>query len=548
MTTHANSEGSATDVPFAGANAINCVPNPSYSYTTTNLSEAMPGPASPLGWSIWGGSSDISGRAPWFAIGAISKAEMAVPANPSDWTVNIFYGYAAICVNYFCEMGDRIPGATGENLARDAFGFVPPSFVSHPTKRRYPIVMVKQPLAFLRAPRMVGRIRSETQAWWEQSIRRIPALDLAAARALLAESKARFEQALCCQSTVIITGIQPTFTALMKLAGKAGVDPNELMRGHGSHEEGEMIDDLWAISRGRLTLETFLERHGYYGPNVGEVSSHSWREDPTPLDAIIDGYRKMGDDADPVIAARERGRLREEVEAKLLASLPGQKDKAVGRFVLKMAGRYLPLRSVAKVSFTQSLDVARASARRIGALLAADGVLADPEDVFYLTGPEIQGPVPPNVAALVAERRAIREAYRSVQIPVVFEGAPEVSVADGTEAEADVLSGLGVSPGIAKGRIRVVTDPADTEMEPGDILVAHTTDPAWASVMFLASALVVDIGGLLSHAAVVARELGIPCVMNTGNGTRALRNGDLCRVDGAAGTIEILERASTSAA
>ena len=224
--------------------------------------------------------------------------------------MNIFYGRAAICVNYFCEMGDRIPGATGENLARDAFGFVPPGFVSHPTKRRYPIVMVKQPLSFLRTPLLVARIRAETQTWWEQSVRRIPTLDLAGARALLAEAAARFERALCCQSTVIISGIQPTFTAVMKLAAKAGVDPNELMRGHGSHEEGEMIDDLWAMSRGRLTLERFLERHGYYGPNVGEVSNHSWREDPSPLEGVIDGYRKMGEESDPVVASRERGRLR----------------------------------------------------------------------------------------------------------------------------------------------------------------------------------------------------------------------------------------------
>jgi pyruvate,water dikinase len=548
VTTHTSPESSATDVPFVGANALNCVPNPKYSYTTTNLSEAMPGPASPLGWSIWGGASDVSGRAPWYAVGAISKGETALPANSSDWIVNIFFGRAAICVNYFCEMGDRIPGATGENLARDAFGFVPPSYVPSPTKRRYPIVMVKQPLAFLRAPKLVARVRSETQAWWEQSIRGIEILDLASAKALLGESAARFEQALICQSTVIITGIQPTFTALMKLASKAGVDANELMRGHGSHEEGEMIDDLWAISRGRLTLETFLERHGYYGPNVGEVSSRSWREDPTPLEAIIAGYRKMGDDADPVSAARERGQVREQTEAKLLAALPGRKEKATGRFVLKMAGRYLPLRSVAKVSFTQSLDVARASARRVGALLAADGVLADPEDVFYLTRPEIAGPLPPDVGALVAERRAIRESYRSVELPVIFHGAPEATVTAGVEPGADVLGGLGVSPGVAEGRIRVVTNPAETDIDPGDILVAHTTDPAWASVMFLASALVVDIGGLLSHAAVVARELGIPCVMNTGNGTRALRTGDLCRVDGGAGTIEMVERASASAA
>lgn len=538
----ANGSGAPASIPFDRPNAINGLPNPKFSYTTTNLSEAIPGPATPLSWSIWGPPSDTSGRTPWYLIGAISKRELARPANPSDWTVNIFYGRAAICVNYFCEMGDRIPGSTGEDLARDAFGFVPPGFVSRPSKRRYPIVMIKQPIAFLRVPRMVARVRRETQAWWEQCIRRLPSLDLVEARALLVEAASRFEQTVVCQGTVIICGIQPTFTAVMKLAARGGVDPNELMRGLGSHEEGEMIEDLWAISRNRLSLETFTERHGYYGPNAGEVSNHSWREDSTPLRAVIEGYRSLDNEADPVRMAGERRKARSATERQLLAALPTRKERALGRLVLKLAARYLPLRSVAKVSFTQSLDVARGSARRVGALLVADGVLEDPEDIFYLTLSEIQGSLPPNVGALIAERRAIREAYQPLELPVIFHGAPTVTFTNSAELEGEVLSGVGVSAGVAEGRIRVVIDPAETEMEPGDILIAHTTDPAWAAVMFLASALVVDIGGLLSHAAVVARELGIPCVMNTGNGTSALRTGDRCRVDGAAGTVEILER------
>ena len=85
-------------------------------------------------------------------------------------------------------------------------------------------------------------------------------------------------------------------------------------------------------------------------------------------------------------------------------------------------------------------------------------------------------------------------------------------------------------------------DPADAEIEDGDILVARTTDPSWVSLMFLSSALVVDIGGLMSHAAVVARELGIPCVMNTGTGTSALRTGDIVRVDGSVGTVDVIAR------
>ncbi|MEA2168662.1 MAG: rifampicin phosphotransferase, partial [Solirubrobacteraceae bacterium] len=78
------------------------------------------------------------------------------------------------------------------------------------------------------------------------------------------------------------------------------------------------------------------------------------------------------------------------------------------------------------------------------------------------------------------------------------------------------------------------------DVEDGEILVAPVTDPSWASIMFCASALVVDLGGMLSHAAVVAREMGIPCVMGTGDGTRRLRTGDIVRVDGTAGTVTVV--------
>jgi pyruvate,water dikinase len=96
--------------------------------------------------------------------------------------------------------------------------------------------------------------------------------------------------------------------------------------------------------------------------------------------------------------------------------------------------------------------------------------------------------------------------------------------------------------------VRVVHDPDFTDVEPGEVLVAPTTDPSWASIMFVSAALVVDIGSVLSHAAVVARELGLPCVVNTRVGTRVLRDGDLVRVDGTAGTVTILRREDPAAA
>jgi pyruvate,water dikinase len=88
-----------------------------------------------------------------------------------------------------------------------------------------------------------------------------------------------------------------------------------------------------------------------------------------------------------------------------------------------------------------------------------------------------------------------------------------------------------------------VLDPDFMDVEPGEILIAPITDPSWCSIMFLSKALVVDLGGALSHAAIVARELGIPCVVNTQNGTTVLRTGDRVRVDGDKGTVELLASA-----
>ncbi len=106
-----------------------------------------------------------------------------------------------------------------------------------------------------------------------------------------------------------------------------------------------------------------------------------------------------------------------------------------------------------------------------------------------------------------------------------------------------MITGLAVSPGVVEGRARVVLDAATSELEPGEVLVCETTDPSWASLFLVASALVIDIGGALSHGAIVARELGVPCVINTRAGTRSLRTGDLLQVDGNAGVVRVLESA-----
>jgi pyruvate,water dikinase len=185
----------------------------------------------------------------------------------------------------------------------------------------------------------------------------------------------------------------------------------------------------------------------------------------------------------------------------------------------------------------------RAAARRIGHCLVEEGLLSDVEDIFFLTADEVAHP-PRDAKGLVAKRRERHAFYQTLQIPSAWLGQPTATVLESGDERSDigVVEGVGASPGIVEGPVRVVTGP-DDDVEPGDILVAPTTDPSWASIMFISKALVVDIGGALSHAAIVARELGIPCVVNTKVGSRHLRTGDVVRVDGASGRVEIIERA-----
>ncbi|MHB8694649.1 MAG: PEP-utilizing enzyme, partial [Solirubrobacteraceae bacterium] len=142
-------------------------------------------------------------------------------------------------------------------------------------------------------------------------------------------------------------------------------------------------------------------------------------------------------------------------------------------------------------------------------------------------------------------RLADQEMFETIDVPSIFNGVPTpipIVVDDRTQSnEGVVVTGAPVSPGIVEGIARVVLTPgADEDFEPGEILVCHTTDPSWASIMMLAAALVIDIGGPISHGAIVARELGVPCVIGTRDGTALIRTGDRLRVDAKTGHVVVL--------
>lgn len=518
--------------------------HPGTTWTTTNIGESVPGIPTPLGWSMWKVAGEHAMRSAFHAVGALSARERELPANPKDWLLGIFHGRASLSVSLVCAWAERVPGTDPVAMAEQIFSARPEGYDGGRQVRYYPRVLAKSGLPLLKVRRMVHDDRRDAEAFRAATLAELPTASEERTRVLLEEALDIHRRCLSTQTLLTMAVCQPITDRLLTMAASVGRSGEELMAGYGGHDETAAVTDLWACSRGRLDLDTFLARHGFHAWQEGELSSRSWREDPTPVHALVESYRARADDADPALAEQERMARRLELEREFLrrlspASRPG------GLLLLRLARTFVPLRGIAKGSFVQSLDVVRAAARSLGHHLAERGALPDSEDVFYLTLPELRSGAlfcdGTDVAAVVAARRAERAAYDGVEIPTVFTGVPEATKVV-PRPSRDLVVGTGASPGVVEGRARVITRPEEAVVEEGDVLVAHDTDPSWASLMFLSSALVADIGGVMSHTAIVARELSLPCVVNTGDATKTLTTGDLIRVNGSTGTIEVLER------
>lgn len=535
--------GKAPNVGHVDAwDPLHSISDPDAYWSTGNFGEAMPGVMTPLGWTFWGPTADRATRGAFASMGALTKAEARYPTDPQQRVANVFYGRVAGKVNFLVGIGDRLPGTTGSAVAEQVVGAMPAELTSVHTRQRYPSIALRFPYSFATINRRVRALAAQTQVWWTEGIHRTAGLTRAQAAAQLREANRRFDHIVTEHGLHVLCATQPVYDQLSKLVGPDRV--GLFMSGYGAHAESAIVTDMWAASRGRLAIDEVVRRHGYHGPNEGEISGRVWREDHAGLQRLLEHYRTKPDSADPALVEAGKRAEREALEAALLRSLPAAKRPGA-RIVLRLATAIIPMRGVGKAAFLQALDMGRAAARRVGELLVADGVLDTVDDIFYLTVDEVSTP-PDNPRELVAKRRERRAYYETLQIPAAWLGNPQPvprsSVGDVVEGR--LIQGVGASPGVVEGTVRVVATPDDDDIEAGEILVAPATDPSWASVMFISGALVVDIGGALSHAAIVARELGIPCVVNTKNGSRALHTGDVVRVDGTTGRVEILRRAT----
>ncbi|HWJ82449.1 MAG TPA: PEP-utilizing enzyme [Nocardioides sp.] len=518
---------------------------PSTTWTTGNVAEAFPGVFTTFGLTFCFDPMEMAFRRMFHDLGVYPRSELHVPDEVEDCFWTVFSGWGAGNIDKFREIADVMPGTSASAVEQQLFGYVRPETVDHNRRNRYPAVLAKAPRWVLGVPKRHDAMFAELRGWRLQQLARVPGLDAAGCLAVLADARQRFEDVMSIHMGVamISSSIAEKVADAAADAGLPGLEA-QLLSGVGS-DENEVAHDLWALAHDLITLQEFSDRHGYHGPNEGQLSGTTWREDPAPVLARLADYRAIP--ADSPRAPRQRSaaqeRVRADAMARLLAATPRLERRSTALLV-RIAARFLALREQGKAGYLLTYDVARAAARRLGDLLVTDGVIEGREDVFHLAYDDLTAGIGSDQRALVAERAAVHAERQQLRLPQAWSGNPEVTkvgeaAGDGLTV-GDQVTGVAASGGVVEGRARVVRDPATTELDDGDILVCETTDPSWVSLFLVAGGVVTDHGGLLSHGPIVARELGIPCVCGTVDGSQRIRDGQKIRVDGDRGTVELV--------
>ncbi|MCB9176539.1 MAG: phosphoenolpyruvate synthase [Caldilineae bacterium] len=295
-------------------------------------------------------------------------------------------------------------------------------------------------------------------------------------------------------------------------------------------------------------LRAFLDRYGMRCPGEIDVTRPRWSERPTLLVPTLLGHVEG---FEPGAAARRQAQGLRAAEAKAesllarLRALPEGAEKADAAGVMIHRLRtFIGYREYPKYAIVCRYFVYRQALLAEAERLRRAGILAERSDIDYLTLPELRELVRTGAldADQIRQRRAAHAANRKLRPPRVI--TSEGEVVEGAYRRADLpagaLAGLAVSAGRVEGRARVLHDMSEAELSAGDILVTPFTDPSWTPVFVTVAGLVTEVGGLMTHGAVVAREYGLPAVVGVERATERIRDGQWIRVDGSAGYVELL--------
>ena len=565
-------------------------------WTRANVIEVLPEPVSPLGWDlVWAHGACLAGWRDLF-VDRCGMAESDLDVDHPQMA-GIFGGYAYLGASLFRVWAGRVPGMTPTTIDEVYFSDHPdvPPYVHEPWHdNEATTAKMTEWLGWV----TVGRDQSELEEDRAESLRIAAArpdhenlsdqelFDFAVAKKPLLRRmfNQHINQSLAASVgpgilAPICEAIGKPQVAMRLIAGLGGVDSaapsyalwamSRAVRGNAALNaafdggvDGLEVRLRKAAARGEgyaagflADFDHFIAEFGSRGPNEWDIATPSWELNPAGPLAYIDRMRLAPDTASPLAENAARGAERHQLETGVRNALAGDAE-ALGGFEVGLASSatFLPGRERSKTSIIRVIHEIRMAVRELGRRAAERGNLSNPDHIYLLFVDELADLVAGKLAgaaALTTERAEYREWLAGLEPPFIIASPPPPNTTwprRGAVPAAPALvvgeSIIGVAgcPGEAVGRARVVLDAFDpTALNPGDILVAPITDPSWTPLFVGAAAVVVDTGAMLSHAVIVSRELGIPCVASAHDATRRIPNGALIGVNGDTGTVTMLE-------
>lgn len=523
-------------------------------YTRANAGEVLPDPASPLGWTIVWQATNEGWRDAQINVGTCEPDEVR-----ADEVVGSFGGYL-----YINAALARLFGARGPNLSPEMIDFT--YFGDHPDVPPY----IKESWHDSEAN------TAKLGAWMNSVLTddldvllddQATANELRASRPSLREladhelvERARSLKPLIrklFERHLTVTAGASIGPGILGAIAEALGDPTmalTLITGVGDVDSALPSRAMWALSRldadseqFRSGFDAFIAEFGSRGPNEWDIISDVWETNPELALNLITVMRKQGDDGDPSTRAEAGTTERKAVTERIRTALAGDPE-AAGQFEVGLASahRYLAGRERAKTNIIKVINEVRVAFRELSRRHGYDVVefhqLLDEELEAFLAAPEGFR------ARLSLRADEYRHLFELEPPFIIVDVVPPLSQwpkrADAeiaaVSSAGDVLTGVPGCPGTVTGTARVILDPSDPlALEPGEILVAPHTDPAWTPLFVPAAGVVVNVGAQVSHAIIVSRELGIPCVVSVKGATDMIPNGATITVDGAAGTVTV---------
>ena len=559
-------------------------------YTRSNAGEVLPTPASPLCQTF----SFEHGICLGWADGYVRVGSYT--ADEFDWarpeTCGFFGGYFYINLSNVRMQGVRSPVVTVEQLDLAFFGDHPdvPKYVAHPADERPDLVP--------KILEQMGWVMSTT-SWPEIDEEKAATIALRQSRPDLAASSdaqlvayARTTQPMLRKlfdSHTVSSSSSGIAPGVLFAIGQAIGDPTvamKLIAGVGDVDSAEPSYAMWDLSRtirnspeltaafdsgveglqDRLrtsgsadaaawlaAFDGFLVAFGSRGPNEWEISADTWETRPQIALAAIDRVRLQVDLEAPKDRNQRQAAQRLHVTAEVREKVAALGEELAGQFEAALvAASQMGFRERTKTNIIRAVHEGRMVFRELGRRHAAAGDIGDARHVFMLVDDEVDAFVadPASFRSLLAERYVAWQQLADLEPPYFIKDGKVPPLADypkrGASTSVALAVGEGIQgvpgcPGQYTGRARVITDPSDPgALEPGDVLVAPLTDPAWTPLFMTAGAVVVDVGGQISHAIIVSRELGLPCVVSAFDATKRIPDGAIIRVDGDAGTVSVV--------